>query len=78
MGKRIVTALAIIACVLPPLLLGGIFNYLLVALVFIMGGNELCALIPGYKKVNKLFFFIPLVLLFYSINCHHFLLLHKY
>ena len=61
MVKRIITALAIIAFVLPPLLLGGIFNYLLVALIFVMGGLELCALIPGYKKLNRLFFILPLL-----------------
>lgn len=61
MVKRIITALAIIACVLPPLLLGGIFNYLLVALIYVMGGLELCALIPGYKRLNRLYFILPLL-----------------
>lgn len=64
MVKRIITAIAIIACVLPPLLFGGILNNLLVGLVIIMGGMELCALLPGYKKASKLCYIIPLVLTF--------------
>lgn len=61
MLKRIITALAIIACVIPPLLFGGILNYLLVALVVLVGGLELCSVLPGYHKVNKLLYIVPLL-----------------
>ncbi len=41
MKTRILTALLILACVIPPLLLGGIWINLLIAFIIIAGGLEL-------------------------------------
>ena len=61
MLKRIITAIAIVACVLPPLLFGGVLNHLLVAVFVILGGFELFSLLPAYKKSSKLIFLLPLL-----------------
>ena len=61
MLKRIITALAIIAVVIPPLMFGGILNYLLVALIVLVGGMELSSILPGYHKVNKMLYIVPLI-----------------
>ena len=54
MKTRIITALAIIACVLPPLIFGGWLLNLLVAFIIIEGGLEFLSLrkeMPFYFKV---------------------------
>lgn len=44
MKTRILTALLILACVIPPLLFGGIWIFLLISFIIIAGGIELMAL----------------------------------
>lgn len=56
MVQRVITALIIIACVVPPLLFGGWLLNLLVGLIVVVGGYELMELLPNYKKMPPLFY----------------------
>lgn len=64
MLKRIITGLIIIACVIPPLLFGGILSYLLVGAIVLVGGFELFELLPSYKGTPKIIFFLLLAICF--------------
>ena len=64
MGKRIVTALIIIACVIPPLLFGGIWNDFLIGIIILIGGYEMMELLPSYKTTPKIVFLILLIITF--------------
>lgn len=61
MKKRIITALLIIACVVPPLVFGGWLVYLLVAFIVVVGGLELLQL--SEHKTQWPFFVKPLAIL---------------
>ncbi|MDF9824401.1 phosphatidate cytidylyltransferase [Breznakia sp. PF5-3] len=58
MIKRIITALAIIACVIPPLVIGGYLLYALIALVIIVGGFELVNLLASRKFLSTPWLFL--------------------
>lgn len=60
MIKRIITALIIVLCVVPPLLLGGYLLKALVALIVIIGGFEMVNLLPNRKFIPT--FLISVVL----------------
>ncbi len=50
MKTRIFTTICILALIIPALLLGGWFTYLLMASIFIFGGFEFLRLSEGYKQ----------------------------
>ena len=52
MIKRIITALAILICAIPPLWFGGYFLDILITLVIIVGGFELVNLLPSRKYLS--------------------------
>ncbi len=52
MVKRIITALVIIACVIPPLLYGGILLKVLVGLIVLVASFELVSLLPNRKSLS--------------------------
>lgn len=56
MIQRIITALVIVALVVPPLLLGGYWLMALVALIMVVGGVELFQLTPNYKRMPPIFY----------------------
>jgi len=58
MIKRIVTAIVIIGCVIPPLWLGGYFLDALISLVVIVGGFELINLLPTRKYFSTMLLFL--------------------
>lgn len=62
MKTRILTGLAIVLCVIPPLLLGGILLDALVALIVLLGGMEMFSLLKNYKKMPPVFYFVVLIL----------------
>lgn len=64
MLKRTITALVIIAAVIPPLLFGGILLDILVALIMVVGGLEMVQLLPSFKQTNKAIYFIFMFLCF--------------
>lgn len=56
MLKRIITAIFIIAAVIPPLVFGGILLDILVALIMIIGGFEMAQLLPSFKDTSKILY----------------------
>lgn len=64
MFKRSITALLIIAVVVPILLIGGIALDGLIALIVAVGGFELLQLTPGYKWTNKVIYAFILICCF--------------
>lgn len=62
MIKRIITALVIIACVIPPLWLGGYFLDALISIVIIVGGFELVNLLPSRKFLSTPMLFVSFLI----------------
>lgn len=58
MVKRIITAIVIIICVIPPILLGGYLLDLLVALIMVVGGFELTNLLTSRKNMSNIAIFL--------------------
>lgn len=67
MLKRVLTAIFIIACVIPPLLFGGILLDILVALIITVGSYELLSLNKRYNKWNKLLVILFILLTTISV-----------
>ena len=62
MIQRIITALVIVALVVPPLLLGGYWLMALVALIMVVGGMELLQLSPNYRRMPPIFYIVLMLL----------------
>ena len=67
MIKRIITALLIIAAVIPPLLLGGVYLEVLVGVIVAFGSYEIIKLSTNIGRMNKVFVFIYIALLTISV-----------
>lgn len=74
MIQRIITALVIIAIVIPPLIVGGPLLYALVGLIMVVGGVELMQLTPNYRRMPPVFYVVIMLicfaLLFFGAKYH--------